>query len=305
MNPSADRLREFVTIIREGSISRAAHVLQIPRATLSRRLNGLEGDLGVRLLRRSSRPMRLTSAGEELFGRASRIVTDTSMAWDATRMHDGVPRGVLHVSLPPSVPALHAYIVEFLEAYPEVQVVVTVDARHVDLQAAGVDVAVRVGEVQRESVIVRRIWSCPVWAVASPDYLERSGRLLDIADLAEHACITAFDGEGVHQPRWPMLDGTAVGITSRLACADIALLRRAALSGVGIAMLPEDLIWESLASGELVRVLPGLLRGEAIARVVHADREYMPRQLRAFIDGLVAYMEALRDERAPSDLDVR
>lgn len=300
MSPSADRLAEFVTIIREGSISRAARVLDIPRATLSRRINSLERELGVRLLQRKSRPMRLTPAGEALFERAHRIVEDTRSAWEAVRMHDGVPRGLLRVSLPPSVPAIHGYILEFAAACPEVRLVVSVDARHVDLQAEGVDVAIRVGEVRRESVIARRIWSCPAWAVAAPAYLERRGRPQSLDDLADHACITTFDGEGVHRPRWPTADGGAVDVTSPLVCGDIALLERAVRAGLGVAMFPEDLMWDALHSGALVRVLPEALRGEARAYAVYADREYVLPQMRAFIDGLVEYMQRLLTERVPA-----
>ncbi len=299
MGPSADRLAEFVTIIREGSVSRAARVLGIPRATLSRRLNGLERELGVRLLQRASRPMRLTPAGEALFERAHRIVEDTRSAWEAVRMLDGVPRGLLRVSLPPSVPAIHGYIVEFVEACPEVRLVVSVDARHVDLQAEGVDVAIRVGEVRQESVIARRIWACPVWAVAAPGYVARRGLPRDLAELAEHACITTFDGEGVHRPRWPTVGGGAVDVESALVCGDIALLEQAVRAGLGIAMFPEDLGWAALHSGALVRVLPAVLRGEARAYAVYADREYVLPQMRAFIDGLVAYMERLLTQRVP------
>lgn len=300
MTPSADRLTEFVTIVREGSISRAARVLQVPRATLSRRFNALERELGVRLLRRSSRPMRLTAAGEDLYGRAQRIIKDTRTAWEAARMHDGIPRGLLHVSLPPSAPALRTYIVEFLATYPEVQMVVSIDARHVDLQARGIDVAIRVGEVRRESVIVRRIWSCPVWAVATPEYLERSGSPSTLQSLTEHACITTFDGEGMHRSRWPLADGGRVDVASRLACGDIALLEEAVYAGAGIAMLPEDLIWQSLHSGRLVRVLADQLRGEVTAHAVYDDQEYVSPQLRAFIDGLVQYMSRQLEQRIPA-----
>lgn len=300
MSPSADRLVEFVTVIREGSISRAARVLDVPRATLSRRMNGLERELGVRLLQRKSRPMRLTPAGDALFARANRIVQDTRSAWEAVRMHDGVPRGLLRVSLPPSAPAIHDYIVAFIATYPEVELVVSVDARHVDLQAEGVDVAIRVGKVRHESVIVRRIWACPVWAVATPAYLAERGHPRDLADLAEHACITTFDGEGVHLPRWPTTGGGAVDVVSRLVCGDIALIERAVRGGLGIAMFPEDLIWDALHSGELVRVLPDRLRGDASASAVYADREYVLPQMRAFIDGLVEHMQRLRAQRVPA-----
>lgn len=300
MNPSADRLAEFVTIVREGSVSRAARVMGVPRATLSRRINALESELGVRLLQRQSRPMRLTQAGEELWGRASRIVNDTRAAWEAVRMQDGVPRGLLRVSLPPNVPAIHAYIADFMATYPEVQLVISVDARHVNLHAESIDVAIRVGDIKQESLIVRRIWSSPVWAVATPEYLGRRGYPGSVEELTEHACMTSFDGDGVHHPRWPLRAGGFIEVPSTFACGDIALLEHTLRAGLGIAMLPEDLIWEALHAGELVRVLPNKLRGDATAHAAYLDRDYVLPQLRVFVDGLVEHMARLLRERSPS-----
>jgi len=139
-----------------------------------------------------------------------------------------------------------------------------------------------------------------VWAVAAPAYLERRGRPRDLEDLDDHACITTFDGEGVHRPRWPTAGGGAVDVASSLVCGDIALLERAVHAGLGIAMFPEDLVWGALHSGALVRVLPDQLRGAARAYAVYADREFILPQMRAFIDGLVEYMEALLAERVPA-----
>ncbi len=311
MEPSADRLREFVTVVRTGSISRAARLLDVPRATLSRRINGLERELGVRLLQRRSRPMRLTQAGEALYGRAARIVRDTRTAWEAVRMQDGIPRGLLRVSLPPSTPVIHDYIVEFVTRYPEIELVVTVDPRHVDLQAEGIDVAVRVGPIRQPSAVARRIWSSAVWAFASPAYLQEHGEPKTVEDLAAHRCIATFDGEGVPRPRWPLrLTASAspevnaashaatIPITSRLVCGDIALLQRAIEAGRGIGMLPEDLAWQGMQTGVLVRVLPDALRGEVSASAVYLDREYVLPQMRVFIDGLVEHMRVQRASRA-------
>lgn len=244
MAPSSDRLREFTTVVREGSISRAARVLELPRATLSRRMNGLERDLGVRLLHRKSRPLQLTPAGEELLGRASRIVEDTHAAWEAVKMLDGVPRGLLRISLPPNVPAIHRYIVGFIKGYPEVELNVAVDSRHVDFAAAGVDLAIRVGEIKDTSLVVRRIWRSAIVAVASPQFLSRHGPPRSTEELREMSCLTTFDGEGIHAPRWPLRGGGTLSVSSQFACGDIALLKHALLEGLGIGLFAEDLIAE-------------------------------------------------------------
>lgn len=293
MQPDPERLHEFVAVVREGSISRAARVLGVPRATLSRRLSSLEKALGVRLLLRETRPMRLTPAGEALHVRADRIVRDTRAAWEAVRTLDGVPRGVLRVSLPPSTPALHDYVVAYAARYPEVELVVTVDARHVDLQAAGIDVAVRVGPVTAERVIARQVWRSPVSAFAAPAYLARAGTPSCATELTAHRCITAFDGDGVHRPVWPRAAAGPLEVHSALACGDIALLERALRAGLGIGMMPDAMVAEAVKAGALVRVLPGVIGGHTWASAVYLDRTYVLPQTRAFIDGLVAHMQAV------------
>lgn len=290
MTPSSDRLLEFHTVVREGSISRAARVLVLPRATLSRRIKGLERDLGVQLLHRSSRPLKLTSAGEALMARADRIISDTRTAWEEVRAVDGVPRGLLRISLPPSAPVLHDYIVEFMHKYPEIEMVISVDARHLDLAAGGIDLAIRVGPPSSKHLIAQEVWRSQMWAVAATDYLDRCGNPASAEDLANHRCITMFDGSGVRSTVWPLTTGGTIEVPDQLVLGDIALLKKAVLSGIGIALVSEARMRPELGAGQVVKVLPEVIGSEAIAYAVYLDREYLPTQLQLFIEGLKTHM---------------
>lgn len=287
--PSADRLQEFIAICDEGSVSSAARALGLPRATLSRRLAELERDLGVRLTHRGTRRMVLTPAGEALYQRARRVVADTEAAWAAVRHLDDVPRGPLRVSVPDANAATSALFVDFALDHPEVKLEVSATSRHVDLVAEGIDVAVRFGPVSDPSLISRRLWTTRTMAVASPAYLEAHGEPETPQELARHDCIVGFAGETSPSPTWPLLDGSHVTVNARFASSGIGLRIEAARRGLGIALLPRGAIGADLQRGTLRPVLPDVVGSESPASLVFVDREFLPAQVRLFIDRAVAF----------------
>jgi DNA-binding transcriptional LysR family regulator len=286
---SADRLFEFMSVVDEGSISAAARAIELPRATLSRRLSALEADLGVRLLHRGTRRLVLTPAGEELYGRARRVVADTEAAWAAVRQLDDVPRGPLRISVPDLRAATSELFVAFARDYPEVRLEVSASSRHVDLLAEGIDVAVRFGPIDDPSLIARRIGTTRTLAVAAPSYLEARGEPRRAEDLADHDCIVGFGGASTPTHKWPTRDGGTVPINIRFASGGLGLRIDAALQGLGIALLPEDPIAQHLAEGRLRPVLVDIIGAESPANLVFVDREFVPAQVRAFIERAAAY----------------
>jgi DNA-binding transcriptional LysR family regulator len=287
MNPSPELFPEYIAVVEHGSISEAARVLGVPRASLSRRMSALEETLGVRLLHRQSRPLQLTAAGEELFRRAQRVQRDTEDTWDAVRVHDDKPRGLLRVSVPPNAPAFLAFIVRFAKAYPEVELLVSSDARHVDLVAERIDVAIRIGNVRDPDLIARRFWRSKSLAVASPAYIKRFGLPETVEALRDHTCMRTFDGTWQPSSYWPLRDGSRVRVDGGLMCNDISLLVRAAHEGLGIAVLPRDLIADSLDTGALIEVLEAEVGSETLGHVVYVERNFVLPQVRAFVDALI------------------
>ncbi|MBV1856974.1 MAG: LysR family transcriptional regulator [Nannocystaceae bacterium] len=299
MNPSPELFPEYIAVVEHGSISKAARVLGVPRASLSRRMGALEETLGVRLLHRQSRPMRLTPAGEELFRRAQRVLRETEDTWDAVRVHDDRPRGLLRVSLPPNTPLFVEFILQFAKKYPEVELLVSSDARHVDLLSERIDVAIRIGDVRDPELIARRIWRSKNLAVVASSYVRRAGLPQTVEELGEHPCMRTFDGTWHPSSFWPLRNGERVKVTGGLMCNDISLLVRAAQEGLGIAILPKDLIRDALASGELVPVLESEIGNETDGHVVYVERRFLLPQLRAFVDDLVDWCFPA-DIRTPS-----
>ena len=280
--PSADRMREFLEVVRAGSISEGARVLGLPRATLSRRMSGLEADLGIRLIHRRTTRLALTHAGEELRQRAQRIVADTEAAWDSVRRLDDTPRGLLRVSV--TGPYFLRLFTQFLCDFPEVRLEVLSSTRHVDLLAESVDVAMRIGEVKDQDLIARRVHSDRLIAVASPAYLERRGTPKTASDLASHDCIVGFAGEWTPNIRWPLLNGGQVNVRGRLSANEIDLIREAAQVGLGLALLASAIVVEDIEGGRLVPVLTREVGAEIPISLVYADREFVDPKIREFVD---------------------
>jgi DNA-binding transcriptional LysR family regulator len=288
--PSPERLEEFTAVAQRGSISAAARSMGMPRATLSRRMSGLEDELGVRLLHRTSRRMVLTPAGEELLRRARRLVADTEEAWAAVRRLDDVPRGLLRISS--TTGFLDELIVAYLEEFPEVQVEVRSTTRHVDLVGEGVDVALRFGEVRDPNLIARKVAGGRRHVVASPAYLARHGAPTRAGDLAEHTCLVGFAGDFSPQRRWPLVAGGDVEVGGRLAANDIRVLVAGARAGLGLALVPDAAVADSVRSGALEVVLDGIVEADASISLVYADREFIEPRVRVFVDRAVAYLQS-------------
>lgn len=285
MDP-ADGFASFVSIVEHASISAAARALGLPRATLSRRLAALEEELGVRLMHRSTRNLRPTAAGDELYRRARRIVAEATEARVAVARLDGVPRGLLRLSTPPGFgPIISPVVVQFLDRWPEVQIEVQSGARHVDLVAEGIDLAIRAGRVADQSLVARRIWSTRLTALAAPSYLEARGTPTSPSDLAAHECIRGFERGEVPARSWPLLAGGEVAVTGRLVTSDLHLIMAATAAGRGLGLLPERPALAGLiAAGELVRVLPEQVGGQVELSLVYPSRELLDPKVRAFID---------------------
>lgn len=285
----------FVAIVEAGSISGAARALGVPRETVGRRLQRLEDRLGVRLVHRSSRQLDLTPAGTVLFARVRPLVRAAQEADAAVRALDGVPRGLLRVSVPPGAGGLDiAGLAQgFLAAHPEVELEILATTRHVDLIGEGFDVALRAGAVRDPRLVARQLVQTRLVAVAAPAYLARRGTPCSLADLTDHALLLGMEAGASPSRHWPTRGGDPLAVRARLCCNDLVALRQLARAGEGIALLPAGLVRSALDSGALVAVLPDLLGTTASVSVVFVERALMPPKVRAFVDHLIARVPGL------------
>ncbi len=290
-----ERLSEFATfaaVVEQGSFTAAARELSVSKPVVSKRIARLEDAFGLRLLNRTTRRLSLTEAGEALYERCRHLASEVEAAESALRPLASAPRGRLRLNAPVSFGVLHLApcLPDFLRRYPDVEIELTLSDQRVNLVEEGVDLAVRIMDLQDSSLRARKLAPSERILCASPDYLERRGTPRQPEDLKDHDCLTyAYQRSG---KRWAFHDKKGrkrqVTVSGPLEANNGDALRSACEAGLGIAHLPDFLAGESLKSGQLVCLLPDWYdqASNSVHAVYPAGRNLSPK-VRVFIDYLV------------------
>lgn len=278
----------FVEVARTASFSRASANLNVPGATLSRRIAAMERKLGVRLFDRTTRKVQLTDAGQRYFERCGDLVDQARLAHEALRESAERPSGHVRVSMPVDMGVNHVgpLLSEFARRYPGITFEFDLSPSNRDLVGEHVDVAIRMGAVKGDQLVVRRIGTVDMWMFAAPGYLERRGEPLQPADLVEHECITFPAAR--RKARWRLLreaSATEVTVSGRFAANNLGLMRVLAERGLGIAVLSHALARDAVHAGRLVPVLQGWTLPPLPVHAVMSSR-LQPASVRAFVDFL-------------------
>ncbi|MEK1841750.1 MAG: LysR family transcriptional regulator, partial [Pseudomonas sp.] len=248
----------FVEVVKARSFRRAAEAMGMPNSTLSRRISGLEKEIGLRLLHRTTRKIELTEAGQLYFDRCKRIVDEARLAHEQLGEMLARPSGVLRASLPVDFANIYLapLIAEFARLYPGISFEFDLTPRQVDLVSEPVDVVIRMGEPASSNLIARKLASLRRGLYASPRYLELYGDPIHPSDLTRHECLRM---RGTRADRW-ILSGSEgeveVEVGGRFELNSVGMIRRLATLDLGIALLGEGIVAQDLADGTLRRVLP-------------------------------------------------
>lgn len=293
--PALDDLRAFLRIAQDGSYSKAAQSLGVPKATLSRRVAQLERDLGVQLLVRTTRSVQVTEAGRAFMPEAAAVLTALEDASAKVREAGGVPRGRLRLtaSVEFGATVLSPLLAEFAREQPAIDLEVELTARKVDLVYEGFDLAVRVGPLPDSTLAARRLGTLRYGLYASPDYLRRHGRPAYAHELADHPALQFVGADAA--PRWVLVDGAQrveVPIRPRVRANNHWVLRDAAVAGLGIAFCAELAAGPEVASGRLERLLPAFGAVEIPVHAVFPSQRFLAPRVRACLDFLVARLAA-------------
>ena len=296
-------LQYFALVVEHGGFSKAERASGMPKSRLSRRITALQDSLGARLLQRSTRRFAVTDLGQSVYRHARAMLDEAQAAREVVERQSAVPRGLVRISAPVAIAQrqLALLLPEFLERYPEVRVQLHVSNRRVDLINEGIDVALRVRTRLNDdgSLILRSFAQINEFLVASPRYLERSGRPRHPVDLAAHACLSMSEEPG--QQRWELHgpEGAIerVDFQPRLMAHDFPVLREVAAAGHGIALLPETVCADLLGAGVLERVLPDWSLPQGIFHAVFPSRSGLLPSIRALIDFLAERLPALIEDQ--------
>jgi DNA-binding transcriptional LysR family regulator len=280
-------LRIFAAIADAGSLTAAARRLGLQKSLISRDLARLEDRVGLRLVERTTRHLRMTEAGETLARHARRVAEEAEMAEAALAQLSDQPRGDLTLSAPPAfvrfvlTPALG----QFRRDYPDIRLLIDATVRVVDLIGEGVDVAIRVGPLPDAGLIAHRLGASRLILVAAAEYLDRRGTPADTADLDRHDLIGM--GPGLPLPG-------AAGARPVITCGDPGLVLDMVTAGLGIGPVPAPYAAEGLRSGALCQVLPDAILPAPAIHALFPSRRAMAPKIRTFIDFTARLMDPTR-----------
>jgi DNA-binding transcriptional LysR family regulator len=287
-------IQAFVAVADAGGLTPAAGRLGVSKSIVSRRIARLEKSLKTRLLNRTTRGAALTEAGATFREHATRISAEADAARDALSP-EGKVRGRLRVALPLSFGATHfaPVLADLACRHPDLEIQASYSDRFVDLVAEGFDAAIRLGRLGDSNLVARRIARFGGRVVASPAYLQKHGTPRTPDDLRAHAAINRVNDE------WPLAHaGKTISIRpyARFTADNGAALVPAVLAGLGVALLPDFLIGEHVASGALVTLLPEYPMPEAGIYVVRPPGGNPPCKVRVLIDIM---LERFGDKACP------
>lgn len=283
--------RVFVAIAERGSLTAAADLLDMSRATVTRHLEDMESWTGARLFHRSTRRISLTAAGEATLARCREMLALIEQIPLAGEQENEALRGILRIACAPSLAqaTLATAVAEFLQRHPQAAVDLQVGYKAVNLIEDRIDLAIRITNHPEPGLIARRIGACPSVICASPAYLRRHGTPQHAEELAAHNCLTfAYFGKSLWN--FERIDTTlAVPVSGNLSANDSLVLLQAAVDGAGITMQPAYSAAPLLRDGRLIAILPHETPQTLGVHALYGSREYQPALVRAMLDFLGAW----------------
>ena len=289
-------MQVFVSIVEQGSFSRAAEHLQMPRASVTLSIKQLETHLGTRLLQRTTRHVSTTADGDAYYQRCLRLLADLEETESAFSHSLINPRGKLRLNLQGSmgksfvIPALP----EFSARYPLLELEIGMGDRLVDLVREGIDCVLRGGELRDSSMIARRVASMLQITCASTSYLERYGVPQSLADLKQHLAVNYFTSQtGRNMDFEFMVDGKLqlLPMKSLIAVNDADAYATSAAAGYGLIQLPHFHVAAQLAAGTMHEVLADMRPPPMPLSLLYPHHRQLSPRVRVFVEWLSTLME--------------
>jgi DNA-binding transcriptional LysR family regulator len=291
--PDFEALAIFAKVVELRSFASAAAELALSKPTVSKAVSRLEGRLGARLFNRTSRRLALTDAGQKLAERAARLLADGEAAENEALSQSVAPRGLVRLAVPMTfgVKVVAPILPEFLKAYPDVSIDLHLSDAMVDLIGEGFDAGLRIASLPDSSLIARRLCAMPRHTVAAPAYLEKYGRPTHPMHLAQHRC---FAYAYLSTPNvWHYTNAAGEQASVRpagpLRVNNGEAVLPALIAGLGIADLPEFIIGDAIASGEVEVILKGWKQTEGAVHLVMPPGGPRPARVEVLVEFLATH----------------
>jgi DNA-binding transcriptional LysR family regulator len=308
MNLEANDLLLFARVVDEGSFSRAAERLGLPKSTLSRRITGLEAQLGERLLLRTTRKLSVTDFGHAVLLHAHQVTAEVESTMALAQHRQIQPSGRLRVSMPNDLvnQVLAQFLAKFIAQYPTISLELDLSARRVDLIGENFDVAIRMGNLPDDATLAaRRVAVFSVGLYASPAYLKQRGQPFEPEALMEHDSLRILTRSG-EPSLWNLTRGEESWQGSppaRATANSPETLIHLARLGLGITMTSDHFAYNLVQSGELVQILGDWNIAPVDAWAVFPGRRLMPARTRVFLDALQEEFSGPRCQKAEAEIN--
>ena len=282
----------FTEVVKCHGFSAAAEKTGHSTSYISKEVNKLEARLGVRLLNRTTRSISLTAQGKVYYQQCLQMVFDAEQTLGELDQQNIEPKGVLKISCPIALSQryLEPVVAEFMSTYPEVQLDIDLNDRHVDVVQDGFDLVIRAtSQLEESSLICRKLFSCHAYTLATPGYIEKHGLPTHPEQLTEHAC---FCYSNLKSPnRWQYQDNKqknfSVEVKPTLVCNSAQMELSVLLAGLGICRLPEFVIEKELAENKLTILFDDLPKANVDVFAIYPSRKHLSPKVRCFIDLLI------------------
>jgi DNA-binding transcriptional LysR family regulator len=283
----------FIKAADTGSFTRAAQLLDVTPAAVSKGIQRLEDQLETRLFHRTTRQLSLTEDGQRYYESCAQAIRDIEEAGQTLVEHHGTPIGLLRVSS--SVAFGHTVLLPlmpaFLERYPQLQVEIILDDHIVDIVTDRFDVALRAGRLPDSGMVARKLFSFAVGLYASPAYLKRYGEPKTLEDLARHNCIQFRFASTNRLLPWEFVSEgekelVSIATSGSLTLSDPSSITQMCAAGVGIGLLADYLAQPKVASGELKQILRKHTLETRSLYACYPTRKHAPLKTKVFVDYL-------------------
>ena len=281
-------LETFSAVVENGSFTAAADALGISKPVVSKQVSLLEQHLGVQLLHRTTRRLRLTHAGEVFASYSHRIMSDVREAEQSVLPLQSEPQGRLRILSPESLAMslLPEVLQRFQQQFPKIELDIHVSGRFVNLVEEGIDVALRVGKQEDSSLIERLLMPCGLHACASPEYLKKHGKPEHPNELETHNCL--IYSQSPNPDTWLFRDEQGkeirIKVNGNLRSSMGKILMNAAENGNGLFIGPTFMIASALKEGRLEAVLDQYTPMTTGLYVVYPKSKLVSAKVRAFVD---------------------
>jgi len=296
----------FASVVQHRGFSAAARVIGVEKTRLSRRIAALEKRLGVRLLQRTTRALALTEAGQRFFERCIATVEGAQAAYDSVAQLRREPAGLVRLCSPVLLTqrCLAHALPAYMTAHPKVSIFVEPTDRHVNVIEERFDIAIRAKPAIEDvaGLVAKTLGKSQRVLVVSPAFLERYGRPESPLDLPKFNTVASTDDIFDGGARWDLMNSSEqtahVELKPRLVSSDLRVRLQAAAQGIGIALLPEQVIAAPLRKGLVERVLPDWSGAKNILHLVYPTPRGMLPSVRSLIDYLLVHVPVWLRERS-------